>query len=293
MEVVPGATLAAAPARANDYLELAKPRITFLVVITAAVGYAVGPGHFDPAVFLALVIGTAFVSGGASALNQYRERDTDALMDRTRNRPVPAGRIAAADARAFGLVLCGGGLALLFSAAPLAAGLGLAALGSYVLVYTPMKRLSSLCTVVGAIPGALPPMMGWAASRGTLDAGAWALFAILFFWQLPHFLAIGWMFRDDYARGGFPMLTVTDRDGSSTGRQMVLYSAALLPVTLFAGALVSAGRFYLWGAVVLGLVFLAGSARFAWARTLSSARWLFLISILYLPILLGLMVLDR
>ncbi|MEP6769860.1 MAG: heme o synthase [Acidobacteriota bacterium] len=293
MEVVPGAALAAAPARANDYLELAKPRITFLVVITAAVGYAVGPGHFDAAVFFALVAGTALVSGGASALNQYRESATDALMERTRHRPVPAGRIAPEDARAFGLILCGGGLALLFAAQPLSAWLGLAALGSYVLIYTPMKRVSSLCTVVGAIPGALPPMMGWAASRGTLDAGAWGLFAILFFWQLPHFLAIGWMFREDYARGGFPMLTVTDRDGSSTGRQMILYSAALLPVTLFAGAFVSAGRFYLWGALLLGLVFLGGSARFAWVRTVAAARWLFFVSILYLPLLLGLMVLDR
>lgn len=293
MEVVPGAALAAVPARANDYLELAKPRITFLVVITAAVGYAVGPGHFDASVFFALVAGTALVSGGASALNQYRERATDALMERTRQRPVPAGRITPSEARAFGLILCGGGLALLFAAQPLSAWLGLAALGSYVLVYTPMKRVSSLCTVVGAIPGALPPMMGWAASRGTLDAGAWGLFAILFFWQLPHFLAIGWMFREDYARGGFPMLTVTDRDGSSTGRQMVLYSAALLPVTLFAGAFAGSGRFYLWGALFLGLVFLGGSARFAWARSVAAARSLFFISILYLPLLLGLMVIDR
>ena len=293
MEIVRAAVIGPAAARVNDFGELAKPRITFLVVLTAAVGYAVGPGHFDAPVFFALVLGTALLSGGASALNQYREADTDALMDRTRNRPVPAGRMAPADARTFGLVLCGFGAVLLAAANPLSAALGLAALGIYVLVYTPMKRRSSLCTVVGAVPGALPPLMGWAASRGTLDAGGWALFAVLFLWQLPHFLAIGWMYRDDYARGGFPMLTVTDRDGSSTGRQMVLYSAALIPATLFAGALCSSGRGYLWSALALGLAFLGCSVRFALTKSRGAARTLFLVSILYLPILLGLMVFDR
>ncbi len=285
--------IASAPSRANDFLELAKPRITFLVVVTAAVGYALAPGSFDPAVFFALVVGTALVSGGASALNQYMERDADARMDRTRNRPLPAGRVTPSDARVFGLALCGFGLALLATAHWVSAALGLAALASYVLVYTPLKRRTSLCTVVGAIPGALPPMMGWAAGRGTLDAGAWALFALLFLWQLPHVLAIGWIFRDDYARGGFPMLTVTDPDGSSTGRQMVLYSAALIPVTLLAGALASAGRGYLWGAVVLGAIFLGFALRFARTKSVSAARRLFLVSVLYLPLLLGLMVFDR
>lgn len=294
MEVAPtSSALAAVPARASEYLELAKPRITFLVVVTAAVGYAVGPGSFDAGVFVALVVGTAFLSGGSSALNQVWERASDALMERTRNRPIPSGRISPADARNFGLVLCAGGLALLAAAQPLAALLGLAAAASYVLAYTPLKRRSSLCTVVGAIPGALPPMMGWAACRGTLDPGAWALFALMFLWQLPHFLAIGWIYRDDYARGGFPMLTVTDRDGTSTGRQMVLYSAALLPVTFFAGALVSAGPVYLWSALVLGLMFLGCALRFAWTKAVTSARWLFLVSILYLPLLLGLMVFAR
>ena len=283
----------AAPTRANDFLELAKPRITFLVVVTAAVGYVLAPGSFDPAVLFALVVGTAFVSGGASALNQLLESDADARMERTRNRPLPAGRMSPRDARVFGLALCGFGLALLASAHWVSAALGLAAGAIYVLVYTPMKRRTSLCTVVGAIPGALPPMMGWAAGRGTLDAGAWALCAVLFLWQLPHFLAIGWMFRDDYARGGFPMLTVTDPDGSSTGRQMVLYSAALIPVTLLSGALASSGRGFLWGAVVLGATFLGFSLRFARTKSVSAARRLFLVSILYLPLLLGLMVLDR
>jgi protoheme IX farnesyltransferase len=175
----------------------------------------------------------------------------------------------------------------------LTALLGLAALASYVLAYTPMKRITSLCTVVGAIPGALPPMMGWAAARGSVDAGAWALFGILFLWQLPHFLAIGWIYREDYARGGFPMLTVLDGDGRSTARQMMLYSAALIPVTLAAGALASAGIGYLSGALALGLVFFAASTRFAWKRSVAAARVLFLVSILYLPALLGLLVFDR
>ncbi|MDQ6894162.1 MAG: heme o synthase [Acidobacteriota bacterium] len=287
------AAIDAAPTRTNDFLVLAKVRITFLVVVTAAVGYSLAPGPFDAAVFFALVVGTALVSAGASALNQVWERETDARMERTRNRPVPAGRITAADARNFGLALCGFGIALLAAANWLTAALGLLAAASYVLAYTPMKKRSSLCTIVGAIPGALPPMMGWAAGRGALDAGAWALFALMFLWQLPHFLAIGWIYRDDYARAGLPMLTVTDPDGTSTGRQMVLYSAALLPVTLFAGSLVLAGPAYLGSAVALGLLFLACALRFARAKSVSAARWLFLVSVLYLPVLLGMMVFDR
>jgi len=286
--------LTASPTRVGDFLELTKPRITTLVVITAGVGYAVGaPRGIEPAAFVALLIGTALVAGGASALNQYWEREADARMERTRLRPIPAGRMAPQEALAFGLAVAGAGLVLLATINGLTALLGLAALASYVLAYTPLKRLTSLCTVVGAIPGALPPMMGWAAARGSLDPGAWALFGILFLWQLPHFLAIGWIFREDYARGGFPMLTVLDGDGRSTARQMMLYSAALIPVTLAAGALASAGIGYLSGALALGLVFFAASTRFAWKRSVAAARVLFLVSILYLPALLGLLVFDR
>ena len=286
--------LTASPTRVGDFLELTKPRITMLVVITAGVGYAVGaPRGLDPAAFVALLIGTALVAGGASALNQYWEREADARMERTRLRPIPAGRVAPAEALAFGLAVAGAGLVLLATINALTALLGLAALASYVLAYTPLKRITSLCTVVGAIPGALPPVMGWAAARGSVDAGAWALFGVLFLWQLPHFLAIGWIFREDYARGGFPMLTVLDGDGRSTARQMMLYSAALIPVTLAAGALASAGIGYLSGALALGLVFFAASTRFAWKRSVAAARVLFLVSILYLPALLGLLVFDR
>ena len=286
--------LAASPARVGDFLELTKPRITTLVLVTAAAGYAIGAGRgLDPAVFVALLGGTAMVAGGASALNQYAERETDALMDRTRRRPLPSGRVTPPEALAFGLVLSAAGLVLLAAIHPLTAALGAAALASYVLLYTPLKQLTSLCTVVGAVPGAIPPMIGWAAARGTLGLGAWALFAVLFLWQLPHFLAIGWIYRQDYARGGFPMLPVMDKDGRLTGRQMMLYSAALLPVTLLAGATASAGTGYLWSALALGLLFFASSAGFAKTRSLGAARLLFLVSVLYLPALLGLMVFDR
>jgi len=283
-----------AGSRAADFAELAKPRITSLVLVTAAVGFAVGgPGSIDWLAFFVFMAGTAFLCGGASTLNQYLERDADALMERTRRRPIPGGRIRPEEALVFGLALSAAGLAVLAFVNPLTLALGAASLVSYVLAYTPLKRVTSLCTVVGAVPGALPPLMGWAASRGSLGAAGWGLFAILFLWQLPHFLAIGWLYRDDYARGGFPMLAVTDRDGASTGRQAVLYATALLPVTLAAGLLASAGAGYLWGGLVLGLGFLACAAAFAWKRTVGSARRLFLASVLYLPLLLGLMVFDR
>lgn len=294
MNPASSALAVSAGSRAADFAELAKPRITSLVLVTAAVGFAVGgQGSIDWLAFFVFMAGTAFLCGGASTLNQYLERDADALMERTRRRPIPGGRIRPEEALVFGLALSAAGLAVLAFVNPLTLALGAASLVSYVLAYTPLKRVTSLCTVVGAVPGALPPLMGWAASRGSLGAAGWGLFAILFLWQLPHFLAIGWLYRDDYARGGFPMLAVTDRDGASTGRQAVLYATALLPVTLAAGLLASAGAGYLWGGLVLGLGFLACAAAFAWKRTVGSARRLFLASVLYLPLLLGLMVFDR
>jgi protoheme IX farnesyltransferase len=255
---IPASEIADTPSRAADFAELTKPRITSLVLVTAAVGYAVGGlGDFSVSRFLLFMAGTALLCAGASALNQFYERDTDARMVRTSRRPLPAGRMRPEEALVFGLALSGAGLALLVFVNPLTLLLGALSLASYVLAYTPLKRVTSLCTVVGAVPGALPPLMGWAAARGSLGAAGWGLFAILFLWQLPHFLAIGWLYREDYARGGFPMLAVTDRDGSSTGRQAVLYATALLPVTLAAGLLAAAGKGYLWGALVLGVAFLA------------------------------------
>jgi protoheme IX farnesyltransferase len=294
VEVVRAAQLDAAPTRAADFVELTKPRITSLVLVTAAVGYAIGGvGDFAALRFLLFMAGTALLCAGASALNQYYERDTDALMNRTNRRPLPAGRLRPDEALAFGLGLSAAGLALLVFVNPLTLLLGALSLTSYVLAYTPLKRVTSLSTVVGAVPGALPPLMGWAAARGSLGAAGWGLFAILFLWQLPHFLAIGWLYRDDYARGGFPMLAVTDRDGSSTGRQAVLYATALLPVTLAAGLLAAAGKGYLWGALVLGVGFLGCAMLFAWNRSTGAARRLFFASVLYLPLVLGLMVFDR
>ena len=289
------AALTSAPARASDFVLLTKPRITFLVLVTTAVGYALGVGtNFQPGVFVALLVGTALVSGGASALNQWAERDADARMSRTRSRPLPAGRLVPSDAFAFGVAISLVGLVLLASAVnSLTALLAAASLASYVLAYTPLKRITPLCTLVGAIPGAIPPMMGWVAATGSLGRVAWALFAVLFLWQLPHFLAIAWIYRDDYARGGFPMLPVTDPGGDSTARQSVAYASALVPVTLLAGAFAGAGPVYLWSAVGLGVLFLGCAVAFAVLRSTRSARWLFLVSVLYLPAVLGLMVLDR
>jgi len=294
VEVAPAAAVSAPRARVADFVELTKPRITMLVLVTTAVGYALGlTGSFSASAFLALLAGTALVSCGASVLNQYAERDADARMKRTERRPLPSGRVSPGDALAFGLLLSAAGLGLLASVNGLTYLLGAAALGSYVLAYTPLKRVTSLCTVVGAVPGAIPPLMGWAAAQGRLGAGAFALFSVLFLWQLPHFLAIGWMYREDYARGGFPMLTVTDSTGQSAGRQAVLYAAALLPVALVAGALSATGPLFLVGGLLLGGAFLFFAVSFARTRSLASARWLFLASVLYLPAVLGLMVFDR
>jgi heme o synthase len=294
MQVVDTA-IVTAPARVSDFVELTKPRITFLVLVTTAVGYALGVGaNFHPAVFVSLLVGTALVSGGASALNQWAERDADARMVRTASRPLPSGRLAPVDALLFGLAISTVGLLLLASAVNLLTSLlALGSLSSYVLAYTPLKRVTSLCTIVGAVPGAIPPMMGWAAARGSLGREALALFGILFLWQLPHFLSIAWIYRDDYARAGFPMLPVTDPGGASTARQSVAYAAALVPVTLLAGALTAAGERYLWGAVALGALFVGCTIAFAFARSVRTARWVFLVSVLYLPAVLGLMVLDR
>lgn len=293
MEVAPAALFESAPSKVADLFELTKPRITFLVLVTAAVGYALAAPVLDPLLFAGFLGGTALLSGGASALNQYWEREADGRMLRTRNRPLPSGRLPAAEALFFGAGISAAGLLLLAAVNGLTVLLGLAALVSYVFLYTPLKRRTSLCTVAGAIPGAIPPLMGWAAARGTLDRGAWALFAVLFLWQLPHFLALAWIYRDDYARAGFPMLTVNDPDGHSTGRQMVLCCASLFPVTLAAGAFAGAGPAFLWGSLALSLLFLACAAGFAATHRLGWARRVFVASIVYLPAVLGLLVFSR
>lgn len=282
-------------ARSADYVELTKPRISLMVVLTTAVGFLVAaPTPMAYVVFLHTLVGTALVASGASVLNQVLERDVDALMRRTANRPIPAGRIDAELALAFGVGLSVVGMVYLaLSTNLLTALIGAFTLAAYVFVYTPMKRKSSLATIVGAVPGATPPMMGVAAATGEVGPWAWALFAILFLWQMPHFLAIAWMFREDYERGGFPMLTVGDEEGRLTGRQAVIYAAALVPVSLLPSVFGLSGAIYFAGALVAGLIYLAGSLAFAAQIGAQTARRLLLTSVLYLPVILLLMVVSR
>ncbi|MEO8071526.1 MAG: heme o synthase [Acidobacteriota bacterium] len=279
----------------GDYFALTKPRLNLLVVLTSAAGYYLGVsttlrvGPMAEAVF-----GTALVAGGAAVLNQVYERDTDRLMRRTRLRPLPDGRVGPTEARIYGLIMSAAGLALLaFAANAIAALLALATIVVYLIVYTPMKRRSSLATLVGAVPGALPPLIGWAAARGQLSAGGWALFGIVFLWQIPHFMAIAWMYRDDYRNAGFPMLPVVEPDGRRTGQQALLYAIALLPVSLAPSFVGLSGWAYFWMALTLGTALLILAARFASTRSDSSARWLFFGSITYLPLLWAAMILDH
>jgi heme o synthase len=289
------AVLSPARTRSSDFVALAKPRLNLLVVASAMAGYAMGGGDTSQVfrVFCA-VLGTALVAGGASAYNQVMERDVDALMQRTRRRPLPDGRLQAGEALLFATAPSSLGLATLAVAVNgLSALVALATLLSYVAVYTPLKRRTSFATVIGAIPGALPPVIGWAAARGDLSQGAWLLFSIVFLWQLPHFLSIAWMFREDYARGGFPMLPVLDPDGRSTGRQAIIYSAALVPVSLAPTLIGLTGRAYFPGALALAAIFLALTVKFALSRSRTDARRLFFGSIIYLPLLWILMIANR
>jgi len=280
---------------AADYIELTKPRITLMVVLTTFVGYALGAtGGILTGRLAAALVGTALVAAGASCLNMVLERRTDSLMLRTRTRPLPAGRLRPPEALAFGLALTTTGLALLaWRTGALAAAVAFVTWASYLFLYTPLKTRTSLSTVVGALPGALPPVIGWAAARGHLEPGAFVLFAIVFLWQIPHFLAIAWIYREDYARGGLPMLPVLDPDGRITGRQAVANTLALLLVSLAPTAAGIAGRAYLFGAVALGLGFTAVAVRAAVLRTPRAARWLFVASILYLIALCALLLADR
>jgi len=281
-------------ARAADFLALTKPRLNFLVVATTLAGYYLGADRFDRALLLHTIVGTALVAGGAAAFNEVFERDTDGLMRRTRLRPLPSGRMRTTTATWFAAAISALGLTQLWLGAnPLAAGVAFATLASYALVYTPLKRRTSLSTLVGGIPGALPPMIGWAAATGSLSLGAWVLFAIVFLWQMPHFLSIAWLCREDYARAGLPMLPVVEPDGRSTSQQVVLYATVLVPVSLVPTLLGLAGRVYFAGAAALGLAFLALALQFARRRDNESARRLFLGSISYLPLLWGLLLANH
>ncbi len=278
-----------------DYISLTKPRVTLMVLITMLFGFYLGAhGEVDFILLSCALVGTALVAGGTSALNQYLERDLDAKMLRTKNRPLPAGRMAPARALAFGVFISIAGLLLLaWRVNTLTALLAALTLVSYVFLYTPLKQKSHLSTLVGAIPGALPPMGGWTAARGEIGIEAWVLFAILFLWQLPHFLAIAWIYREDYARGGFPMLPVIDPEGRSTGRQIVSNCLALLPVSLLPSLLGISGRAYFFGALALGLIFFGYGVAVHFQPSNLSARRLMRASLIYLPVLLLLMALDK
>lgn len=281
--------------RLADWCILTKPGISFMTLLTAVAGYYLaGGGLAHPATVLAMLVGTALAGSGANALNMWIERGPDARMRRTANRPIPAGRIQPRDALVFGVVLSVLGPVLLAAlVGSLPAWVAAASVASYVFVYTPLKRVSSVNTLVGAVPGALPPLIGWSAATGGVDARGWSLFLILFFWQLPHFLGIAWRWRDDYERGGYRMLTVGDVDGTSTARQVVLQTLALIAVSLLPAVQGLAGGAYAAGAVLLGIGFLAFGVAFAALRTDRRARRLFFASIVYLPALLAILVVAR
>ena len=279
----------------SAYVELTKPRITLLVALTAAAGFCLGSENgIDYLRLLNMSVGIALLSSGIAALNQYIERDLDRLMRRTESRPLPSGKLEAVSALWFGTALSViATLYLAVSINALSAALGVVTLASYLFVYTPLKTRTTLSTVLGAFPGAMPPFIGWVAARGGVSIEAWILFAILFLWQFPHFLAIAWMYRDDYARAGIKMLPVVEPEGKVTGQQIISYTLMLLPVSLLPTAVNLAGPVYFVGALVLGLVFLYFSVKAAFVRTAWQARQLLLASVLYLPVLFALMVINQ
>jgi protoheme IX farnesyltransferase len=281
--------------RLGDFWELTKPRIVLMVLITAFVGYYAGSGSVpDYLQLLQMLLGTALAAAGTLTLNQFLERDTDAMMDRTRRRPLPDGRLQPNDALWFGIVLACAGLGYLAVAVNVLSAVVAAAITlSYLLAYTPMKRFSSLCVPVGAVPGALPPVIGWVAARGELSVDAWVLFAIMFLWQIPHTLAIACLYREDFAKAGIQFLPVIEPDGESTNRQIIIHCSALLVVSLLPTLIGLAGAIYFFAAFLLGLGFLASGVSLVMAPTLRGARRLLFASLLYLPALLLVMALDR
>lgn len=278
-----------------DYLELTKPRVTFMVLISVVAGFYLGAqGSVNALLLLNTLFGTWLVAGGTNALNQLIESDIDALMKRTKNRPIPSDRLSKSQVTVFATVISLVGLTYLgLFANLLTAGLAALTLTTYVFLYTPLKTKTSLSTIIGAIPGALPVMGGWAAIRGDLGSGAWALFFILFFWQLPHFLAIAWLYKEDYARGGFPVLPVLDAEGDLTGRQIILNCLALLSVSLLPTLMGLTGLVYFVGALVLGFAFLTSGIRLAMQKSNRHARQLLHASIIYLLVLITLMLLNK
>lgn len=288
----------------RDYVELTKPRITWLILMSTAIGYFFGMpraanwrafvGNLDWLSLFHTIVGTGLIASGTAALNQWYEREADQRMRRTAHRPLPAGRLRANRALAFGVALSVAGFLELWLGVNLLAGLiGAFTLASYLFLYTPLKQRTWWSTTIGAIPGAMPPVIGYAAASGRLSHEAWVLGAILFLWQFPHFYSIAWMYRDDYARAGIRMLPVVEPDGRSTARQIVVYGMALIPVSLTPALMGMSGIIYGVGALVLGLWFLYSGVRVALDRNILRARHVLLASVLYLPLIYGLMLLDR
>lgn len=271
----------------RGYLELTKPRITWLILMSTAVGFYFGKaGAVDWALLLHCLLGTAFIASGTATLNQWYERDADARMRRTAARPIPSGRVPARNALLFGIALVAAGeLELALGVNALAAWLGLFTVASYLLLYTPLKQKTWWSTTVGAFPGAMPPLIGFAAARGELTLESWALFAIIFLWQFPHFYAIAWMYREDYGRAGIRMLPVVEPDGRSTARQIVAFSLLLVPASLLPGFLSMASHWYLAAALALGALFLRAAVRLSRERTAQNARGVLKASVIYLPLL--------
>jgi heme o synthase len=282
----------------KDYIALTKPRITWLILMSTAIGFYFGvPGGIRGInwwVLFHTVIGTGLIASGTAALNQWYEREADRQMRRTKARPIPSGRLAPGRALAFGIALSAAGFVDLWLGCNLLSGLlGAFTLVSYLFIYTPLKQRTPLSTTVGAFPGAMPPMIGFAAAHSGITSEAWVLFAILFLWQFPHFYSIAWMYREDYARAGICMLPVVQPDGKRTAREIVIYGLALIPVSLVPTLLGMSGRIYLAGALLLGMFFLYSGVRVAMERTILRARRVLLVSVVYLPLIYGLMLLDR
>ena len=289
------APAARAHTRGGDFVALTKPRLNFLVLLTTAAAYSLGAGPQSRLVDLAHTLaGTFLVAAGAAALNQVWERRTDRLMRRTQRRPLADERLSPMEGTIFGVLLTAIGVAeLAIFVNTLSAVVAFLTMASYVFFYTPLKLRTSLSTIVGALPGALPAVIGWAAATNTLSIEGWVLFGIVFMWQMPHFLAIAWMYRDEYARAGMPLLPVIEPDGRSTGRQAVLYTAALIPLSMAPTGVGLATAYYLVGAIALNAVLMILSIEFSAKRDMDTARRLFFGSILYLPILWGILVFDH
>ena len=281
--------------RSWAYLLLTKPDVTFLVVMTTAAGfYLAARGPLDALAMFNAVLGTSLVAAGTAALNHFLERASDAKMRRTCARPLPIGAIRASEALAFGAALiAAGGIYLALFSNWLACGLALLTTVLYLGLYTPLKKRTTWATAIGAFPGAIPPLVGWAAARGSLNEGAWLLFGILFLWQFPHFYSIAWMYREDYGRAGIQMLPVVDRSGSATFGQIIFCAAALVPVSLLPSVIGLAGDTYFFGAVLIGMLLLQACLWAARSRTNVRAKWLMHATVAHIPALLGLLMLDK